>query len=434
MLKQTLTYFKENFELAYSCKPVWQEIDLGFNDSCKIQLTKPEFENPLENLDEIVWKEWNGTNIPFIMNRSNHDSILTIRPNNKITINFDIVTAAWYLMSGVQELENKNRDQYGRFKYEESIQKRLDIVGIPVVNYYFDILKDAIEFVTNSEIKTNRKFSATITHDIDEVTSGWKHRVRTELNSKKYLKAILHGLSQSFTSFSPWQNLKELSDFNKDNSVPSSFFLLARNNKVGNIKNADYELSNPYMQQSIINFKTNGHEVGIHGSYKTHDSAKELKKDLIKIEEQVNGNRFHFLQYEIQNSSKVIEGNKLKFDSTLGFQEEIGFRNSICTPFKLYNFKENRSFNFLEIPLNIMDCSLEYDNYMGISPKESLIEIKKLTQEIKKFNGNICINWHNTYFSNYLKSDWKSLYKEVIEYLKKENCEFVTCSELVERK
>lgn len=434
MLKQTLTYFKENFELAYSCKPAWQEIDLGFNDSCKIQLTKPEFENPLENLDKIVWKEWNGTNIPFIMNRSNHDSILTIRPNNKITINFDIVTAAWYLMSGVQELENKNRDQYGRFKYEESIQKRLDIVGIPVVNYYFEILKETIEKITNSKLKINREFSATITHDIDEVTSGWKHRVRTELNSKKYLKAILHGLSQSFTSFSPWQNLKELSDFNKDNSVPSSFFLLARNNKVGNIKNADYELSNPYMQQSIINFKTNGHEVGIHGSYKTHDSAIELKKDLIKIEEQVNGNRFHFLQYEIQNSSKVIEGNKLKFDSTLGFQEEIGFRNSICTPFKLYNFKENRSFNFLEIPLNIMDCSLEYDNYMGISPKESLIEIKKLTQEIKKFNGNICINWHNTYFSNYLKSDWKSLYKEVIEYLKKENCEFVTCSELVERK
>ncbi|MDB4088484.1 polysaccharide deacetylase family protein [Flavobacteriales bacterium] len=431
MSNSRLSYFIDNFELAYSCKLDWNELNIGYDDSCQIILAKPEIDNPLEDADSIVWKNWKGTVIPFIMNKKDEESIYSQTSDNKITINFDIVSSACYLMSGRQEIETKNRDQYGRFKFEESIQKKLNIVGVPVVNYYFEILKEAIEIITKSKIKSKRNFSATITHDIDEVTSGWKHRVRTELNNKSYLKAISHGLSQPTKPFLPWKNLKELSGFNSENNVPTTFFLLARNNKVDNIKNADYSLSSPYIKESISEIKKNGHEVGAHGSYKTHESNEELQKDIKSFKDKVKGNRFHFLQYSIQESSEVIESNGLKFDSTLGFQEEIGFRNSICTPFKLYNFKENRSFDFIEIPLNIMDCSLEYTHYMSLSPTESLEAIKKLSKEIKKFNGNICINWHNTYFSDYLKSDWKTLYKEIIGFLKEENCEFNTCSQLI---
>jgi hypothetical protein len=431
MLEQNFIYFKENFELAYSCKLDWEEINIGFEDSCQIILTKPEFENPLIHLDSIVWKTWKETSIPFIMNSSDKESIFTHSVENNITLNFDLISSACYLMSGSQELENTNRDQYGRFQYEESIQKKLNIVGVPVVNYYFEILKEAIEIVTNSKIKNNRKFSATVTHDIDEVMSGWKHRVRTELNNKNYFSAFVHGLSQPINPFFPWKNLIELSDFNLKKNVPSTFFLLPRNNKVDTIKNADYDLSNPYIQKSISHFEKNKHEIGIHGSFKTHDSKQELEKDIQSINKKVKGNRFHFLHFLIQESSEVIEENSLEFDSTLGFQEEIGFRNSICTPFKLYNFKEGRSFNFIEVPLNIMDCSLEFSHYMNLTTKESLAAIKSLTQEIQKFNGNICINWHNTYFSDYLKKDWKKLYQEVIRYLKEEGCEFKTCSELL---
>lgn len=431
MQKQNLTYFKENFELAYSCKLNWDEINIGFENSCQIILTKPEFENPLKHLDTIVWKNWNETNIPFIMNSSDKESILSKTADNKVIINFDVVSSACYFMSGVQELENKNRDQYGRFKHEESIQKKLNIIDIPVVNYYFEILKEAIEIVTAKKIKINRRFSATVTHDIDEVMSGWKHRIRTELNNRNYFNALAHGLSQPLKPFLPWKNLKELSDFNMKNSVPSTFFLLTRKNKIDTIKNADYDLSNSYIQDSISHFIKNEQEIGIHGSYKTHNSKQELQKDIQSLKEKVNGNRFHFLHYSIQESSEVIEANSLMFDSSLGFQEEIGFRNSICTPFKLYNFKKNRSFGFIEIPLNIMDCSLEFSHYMNLSTKESLATIKRLTQEIKRFNGNICINWHNTYFSDYLKKDWKILYTKIIGYLKEEGCEFKTCSKLL---
>ena len=238
MANPHLTYFQENFDLAFSCKLNWKEINIGFEDFCAIQLTKTEFKNPHKNVGSIVWKNWKGAKIPFIFNTSYKEEIITHIGGNKVIINFDILSSAWYLMSGKQELENQNRDNYGRFPYQESIQHKLKITGIPLVNYYFDILKEAIEISTGSKLKISRKFTATITHDIDEVTSGWKHRIRTELNDKRYVKAFLHGLSQPFKPFFPWKNLEELEEFNRRNGVFSTFFILPRNNKVEEIKNA----------------------------------------------------------------------------------------------------------------------------------------------------------------------------------------------------
>jgi len=78
-----------------------------------------------------------------------------------------------------------------------------------------------------------------------------------------------------------------------------------------------------------------------------------------------------------------------------------------------------------------MDCTLEFAEYMGLSPERALIEIKNLTQEIIKFKGNICLNWHNTYFSEYEKEAWKNLYKKLLDWLIEQNCEFKTLKELL---
>ena len=289
---------------------------------------------------------------------------------------------------------------------------------------------EAIEIATSTKIEKRNEFSATVTHDIDEVLSGWKHRIRTQLERKQYLKAISFGFSHLIKPFHPWKNLVELSEFNTKNGVNSTFFILTRNNKLGEIKNADYPLSDSYVQNSLKKINESNHELGIHGSYKTHDSLAELKSDISNLKFTVTGNRFHFLQFDINNTPKVLNQAGIKYDTTLGFQESIGFRNSICTPFYLYDFEEKKAFDFLEIPLNIMDCSLEFENYMNLNSEDSFEEIKKLIQEVKKFNGNVCINWHNTYFSDYLKGDWKKLYKKVIKYLESENCTFLTCCKL----
>ena len=198
---------------------------------------------------------------------------------------------------------------------------------------------EAIEIATSTKIEKRNEFSATVTHDIDEVLSGWKHRIRTQLERKQYLKAISFGFSHLIKPFHPWKNLVELSEFNTKNGVNSTFFILTRNNKLGEIKNADYPLSDSYVQNSLKKINESNHELGIHGSYKTHDSLAELKSDISNLKFTVTGNRFHFLQFDINNTPKVLNQAGIKYDTTLGFQESIGFRNSICTPFYLYDFE-----------------------------------------------------------------------------------------------
>ena len=40
---------------------------------------------------------------------------------------------------------SRERDEYGRFPWEASIQYKLGITGIPVVNYYFEVILEAFE-------------------------------------------------------------------------------------------------------------------------------------------------------------------------------------------------------------------------------------------------------------------------------------------------
>ena len=135
----------------------------------------------------------------------------------------------------------------------------------------------------------------------------------------------------------------------------------------------------------------------------------------------------------MDKTSEIIEKSKLKYDSTLGFQEQIGFRNGTCTPFYLYNFKEERAYDFISIPLNIMDCSLEFKNYMNVSSKNVKKIIMPMINEIKKFEGVLTINWHNTFFSDYTKKNWKEVYIDIINICKVKNSKFVTCQEIAKK-
>ena len=65
--------------------------------------------------------------------------------DNGIRFNHDILKSAFYLLSGTQEYLDHTPDIHGRFPWRESIQHRLGFTEKPLVNYYFDIILDALE-------------------------------------------------------------------------------------------------------------------------------------------------------------------------------------------------------------------------------------------------------------------------------------------------
>jgi hypothetical protein len=198
--------------------------------------------------------------------------------------------------------------------------------------------------------------------------------------------------------------------------VNSTYFFLASNKTIGGIPNADYDIKNRKFRKVFDLIEKNGSEIALHGSIGTHDNRVRLESEMRLLSREVSGNRFHFLLYDAFHSPEVLSGSGLRYDSTLGFPENIGFRNSYCLPFYLFDIKNNKITNVLEIPLTVMDSTFE-KKYMAIEKEEALVRIFQLLDEVEKFNGCFTLLWHNTCFSEYKHTGWKDIYCRFLEYL-----------------
>ena len=422
-----LKYFLKNFSLFYS----YNDIEIGYGTDINkdlniIKNVNSDFwNNQIDiNYDKLAWLEWKGISIPFLFNTDNKKEIISIQ-DNKVIINYDIIASAFYLLSGWGELISKSKDDLGRIEYDNTIINKLNIVSIPVVNYYFDILFEAIN-ATNIKIRKintwgGNNIGVALTHDIDTCNTGWIEDSFSELKAKKFSSTAKIIINRVFQK-DDWYNFAEILNIEKRFNAKSTFFFLAKKGKTGQYKNADYNIESKKIRNTLFDLKYNGCEIGIHGSFGTHKDHKKLSFDISKINSpQIIGNRFHFLMYDNTITINTLEKNNLKYDSTLGFAEHIGFRRGTCYPFFLYDFDNDKCSTILEIPLIAMDTTLQSRKYMNKPPNEAFNEMKTIINEILKFNGVFTLLWHNNFFSKYKYSGWQDVYIKTLEYCQSKN-------------
>ncbi len=427
-MKKKFDYVINNFNLLYEISLNDYNISYGIDNKSKIQIKKGNvdiFSNK-KNIDikTIIWKEWKNKLIPFIFDIEENE-IISI-DNNNVIINFDIIAASFYFLSGWQEFIESNKDTYGRFRFIDSIQYKLDIINIPIVNYYFDILKYSIEKSYKIKIDYRNKkdnFVTFISHDIDTCESAWLQGSKSEIKNNNFITPIKL-LYNKLLFTDKWFNFNEIIELEKKLKINSTFFFLCKKGKKNNIPNADYTISKKKFKKVFSYIINQGSEIGIHGSIGTYIDSEKLELELKTLKNNIKGNRFHFLYFDIVKSPIVLQKCNIKYDSSLGFAEHYGFRNSYCFPFFLYNFENDSSTNILEIPLILMDGTLQNKRYMNINQENIIPKIHLLIKEIKKFNGVFSILWHNTHFSKYKYAGWKEIFIKIIELCKQENSTF----------
>lgn len=421
MTEEIFKYILKNFEAIFRIEPGEFNINYGIDKKSKIQIKKGNVNyfitrEPLD-LSVVIWKEWDGEKIPFLFDSDSDENIVT-QFENQVIINYDIIASGFYLLSNWQEYVCCKKDSYGRFRMSESIQYKLNFICKPVVNYYFDILKNAIEKAYNVKLDQRlwqgKKMAVCLTHDIDLCESAWIQGSFRELLKGNIFAPLKLAAAKLFAN-DRWFNFSEILEAEKKFKSNSTFFFLPFKGRKNGIPNADYNISKPKFRKVFRLIKENGSEIALHGSIGTNTDMDLLKSEINKIGVKINGNRFHFLMYDSFLSPFVLSESGLKYDSTLGFAEVIGFRNSCCLPFYLYDIKNNRSTNIIEIPLTVMDVSFG-GKYMGITKDEALIRMYDLVNEIENFNGCFTLLWHNTYFSEYKYTGWKNIYCKILEY------------------
>lgn len=425
-----LAYVLRHFKLAYPGAPT---VTIGYVSSrpqVEIAELSGSFFNEINPYPPAPhWRAWQGRQIPFFFDNSATNTLLTFR-ENRVFISADIISAAFYLLSGWQEYFSSERDQHGRFPHAASVQKIYNFLTLPVVNYYFDVLKTAVEHASGQLLVPRRwgnvraDFATFISHDVDNIRSAWKGPAKAALTQQK-VGLFSKLLWQHLTQPDAWDNLETVATATAHYGAESTFFILPVDYPAtSGLRNADYPMTTKLWQR-LDALRQQGCQIAMHGSLGAATNAEKLHVES-EANYLVGGIRFHYLCWEPRLTVSIVEDTGFNYDSTLGFAEHVGFRHSYCQPFYPFNFLDGRATNFLEIPLVVMDTTLHHPAYLQLAPDEILPVLKPIFAEIKKFGGVASVLWHNENFDPANTQNGPQQFHEIMQYLQQQGTEFLT--------
>ena len=329
----------------------------------------------------------------------------------------DIIASIFYLVNCIQEYDIKKFDKYGRYPHADSLQKRHGIMHENIVQKLIDEL-----FLKNpklAKLKTTKcKSGFFLTHDIDTVYGARNQNGKHALKNMHWhrIPALLwkHYLGQP-----DWINMDRIAAIEELYGFQSAFYWLVNKDK----QNADYLITDPKIQEQIKLLSKKGFENGLHKSMRSSSFSNELR--LLDLPAQ--GQRYHFLRFNLPQAWTDIERAGLKFDTSLGYAEDFGFRNSYGLPFMPYNISEKRVYDLIEVPMNVMDGNFFYQGKTVAQAEKLLIDWLDGNRE----NTIITFNFHNNFFDDISYAGYEQLYITLLRYFKDYNLRCMTHKSLL---
>lgn len=402
-------------------------------DDCSGKIIFPLSEKNLEanNIFEI-------DRLPVLFPCLSRKDFFSFDQSGNLIFSHDLLKASFYLLSGYQEFENQNsRDRLNRFSFEDSIQCKLEFTHKPLVNYYFEVLISGIQdFCSQHGLLFNRRrvfrnFGFLLTHDIDvvdyytynylgykmkEILGVKKSGLSTATNIKLFFQAFLKCF-QVLKKDNPYWNFDYLISLEKSNKLRSVFFFLDQG-----LKNHDarYAFEEKRMVSLFSFLQRENCEIGLHGTVRSIANEEIMRRSLRRLNlasrDKAVGIRQHRLLWDHPRTAEIQERIGFAYDCTLGFAAHEGFRNSYCSPFRLYSFEQDRMLDTWEFPLNVMDVTLF--GYQKYTPTIAMDKCREILDEVQRFGGVFNLLWHNSFFDESLypgvTNFYESLLKEIV--------------------
>src|SRR5262249_42970877 len=169
-----------------------------------------------------------------------------------------------------------------------------------------------------------------------------------------------------------------------------------------------------------------GHEVGLHGIDAWTDSARgsvelqEIRKLTGAVE---TGVRMHWLYFD-QNSPIALEKAGASYDSTVGYNETVGYRAGTTQVYRPLGTTQ-----LLELPLHVMDTALFYPSRLELSPRAAAAVLEQILNTSTRFGGVLTINWHDRSLAP--ERLWGATYRNVLADLKTRGAWITTAAQAV---
>jgi hypothetical protein len=355
----------------------------------------------------------------------------TLSDEKKWACRYDLFWNAFVYLSRLEEYQSeavgKKIHSYS-FKHPRKDKTTFDI---PVVNHFFDELEKIIK--TNfPELTFGRKHDPVIeySHDVDYIQKTPQLRLKqTAFNVFKTFKSILSPIrfteqakqtvkfffsNPSYWHFDYWEEIE------KKHNIRSVFYVYAKTGKKNPklwMLDPSYDIAKDIDLQNRLKYLIQeGFEVGLHGSFYSAADEELLVKEKNKLEESIGTEvykvRQHWLRYE-EMITPYIHNKLFKYDSTLGWNDCMGFRSGISGRYRPYDHKNQKPFDYMITPQVIMDSNIyDYGADRVKCLEEKALKILKRLRQFKSVHSSI--SWHQRVCSS--DYGWQELYKKILSH------------------
>jgi len=405
---------------------------LGLEYQLETNLENNEYVISLSNQKKIIFYDffWNqfineldylsNKNLPdtlkFLISEYNPDKELPVlygnpvinKNENEIMIEADIFSGAFFFLTRWEEYIDKDKDNHGRFKYENSFAKKFNLVHRPVVNEYVEFLWNILKKSDPSLKRKIRQYTPVITHDIDAPlrlldlrmlrNSFFRNLIKRKNFTNAFRDIPVYFVNKFNPSFDLGNSYDLLMDASESIGVKSNFFFI---NSIKTKFDPGYKNKSDLLQKIFKRIKEREHIIGIHSSYYSLEDNLKWKNEYEELCEltgvKIKNGRHHYLRFNVPFTWQIWNDNGLEKDHTLGFAEIEGFRCGTCYSYSVYNFLTRQKLRLKESPLIFMEVSVtEYQKLD--QPEQFENKLKAIVNTVKKYNGEFVFLYHNSFF------------------------------------
>jgi hypothetical protein len=331
--------------------------------------------------------------------------------------------------------------------------------NMPTLELHIALLRNLItacgvQLVEIPPVPDGYRFIACLTHDVDHpsirqhkwdhTTLGFLYRaifgslrnlLRGRMSVRGLAKNWIAALKLPFIHLGLVKDIwREFDDryLELENGLRSTFFFIPFKNCAGRDMNGSAPKARAArygaqdMAETIEKLKTAGCEVALHGidAWRDHSRGSEELRELRGLTGAAEiGVRMHWLYYG-QQSPATLEKAGAAYDSTIGYNETVGYRAGTTQV-----YKPIEAIRLLELPLHVMDTALFYPAYLGLSPRQAKALLERMADNAVRFGGCLTINWHDRSVAP--ERLWDTCYRDLVQDLKSRGAWFATAGQAV---
>jgi peptidoglycan/xylan/chitin deacetylase (PgdA/CDA1 family) len=362
------------------------------------------------------------------------------------------------MLAREEERASTRRDQWECFAGNFSRMHELGVLDQPLVNLLVAQLARRVvswcgQRGTRHEPvprwKNGARFAVALTHDVDDVQlyslrNAWRLlglvRGPRSYAFRKAVDTTLRTLARAGRGRDPYWNFDRWAAEESRRGFRSCFYFCPPAPATRHEYDALYTMADRLefegrrttVAELIRTLGERGFEIGLHGGYMSHLDADELAREKRQIEEAagraIGGVRQHFLRFEAARTWGAQERAGFGYDSTLGYNEAIGFRAGIAAPFHPWDAARARAMDLLELPLTAMDGALF--RTMKLDPAAAAAKVCEHLNRVEDVGGLAVLLWHPNAAAEEHFPGWWPCYLAALDHIAARHAWVATPSEI----